>query len=139
LTPPLIPAKAGIQAGNLSTAGSPLAQDLGEGDAFAPEMKHAGRVMSFYVYILANRRNGTLYIGMTDDLARRVWQHRTGALPGFTSRYGLKILVWYELHDTRESAFLRERQLKKWNRAWKLRLIEHMNPLWRDLFEQLNQ
>ena len=93
--------------------------------------------MSFYVYILASRRNGTLYIGMTDDLAKRVWMHRTGLLPGFTKQYGVKMLVWYEQHETRESAFTRERQLKKWNRAWKLALIERTNPTWRDLYGDL--
>ena len=93
--------------------------------------------MSFYVYLLANRRNGTLYIGMTGDLAKRVWMHRVGALPGFTKQYGTKMLVWYEQHETRESAFVRERQIKKWNRAWKLRLIEQMNPLWRDLYDDI--
>jgi len=93
--------------------------------------------MSFFVYILASRRNGTFYIGMTDDLARRIWEHRTGAVPGFTRKYGVKMLVWYEPHATRESAFLRERQLKKWNRAWKLQLIEQMNPDWRDLYDDL--
>ena len=93
--------------------------------------------MSFYVYLLANRRNGTLYVGMTDDLAKRVWMHRVGALPGFTKQHGIKTLVWYEQHETRESAFVRERQIKKWNRAWKLRLIVQMNPLWRDLYEDI--
>ena len=93
--------------------------------------------MSFYVYIVASRRNGTLYIGMTDDLARRTWQHRTGVVPGFTKTYGVSMLVWYEVHETREYAFARERQLKKWNRAWKLRLIERMNPTWRDLWDDL--
>jgi len=84
--------------------------------------------MNFFVYILASRRNGTLYIGMTDDLVRRIWEHRTGTVPGFTSMYNVKMLVWYEQHETRESAFMRERQLKKWNRSWKLELIEQMNP-----------
>jgi putative endonuclease len=93
--------------------------------------------MSFFVYILAGRRNGTLYIGMTDNLARRVWEHRTGAVPGFTRKYDVKLLVWYEVHDSRESAFRRERQLKKWNRAWKLSLIEKTNPTWRDLSGEL--
>jgi putative endonuclease len=93
--------------------------------------------MSFFVYILASRRNGTLYIGMTDDLIRRVWEHRTGAVPGFTRKYRVKMLVWYEQHETRETAFQRERQLKKWNRAWKLELIERFNPTWRDLFDEL--
>jgi putative endonuclease len=93
--------------------------------------------VSFYVYILASRRNGTLYVGMTDDLVRRTWQHRTGAIPGFTKAYGVKMLVWYEAHETRESAFGHERQIKKWNRAWKLQLIEQMNPTWRDLWDDL--
>jgi putative endonuclease len=93
--------------------------------------------MSFFVYILASHRNGTLYIGMTDDLARRIWQHRVEAVPGFTKKYGVKTLVWYEQHETRESAFTRERQLKKWNRAWKLQLIEGLNPTWRDLYDDL--
>jgi putative endonuclease len=93
--------------------------------------------MSFYVYILASRRNGTLYIGMTDDLVRRMWEHRNGFVPGFTSRYGVKLLVWYEPHESRESAFARERRLKKWNRGWKLQLIEAANPLWRDLWEEI--
>jgi len=84
--------------------------------------------MNFFVYILASRRNGTLYIGMTDDLVRRIWEHRTGTVPGFTSMYNVKMLVWHEQHETRESAFMRERQLKKWNRSWKLELIEQMNP-----------
>jgi putative endonuclease len=94
--------------------------------------------MAFYVYILASRRNGTLYIGMTDDLSRRVWQHKTGELPGFTRRYGIKILVWYDVFETRDAAFLRERQMKEWRRAWKLELIEASNPQWADLYETLN-
>jgi putative endonuclease len=93
--------------------------------------------MSFFVYILASRRNGTSYIGMTDNLARRVWEHQSGAIPGFTKKYGVKLLVWYEAHDSRESAFRRERQIKKWNRAWKLRLIERVNRAWRDLTAEL--
>ena len=93
--------------------------------------------MSFFVYILASRRNGTLYIGMTDDLARRTWQHQTGAMEGFTKKYAVKTLVWYEVHDSRETAFQRERQIKKWNRAWKPQLIEKTNPGWRDLAEDL--
>jgi putative endonuclease len=86
---------------------------------------------------LASRRNGTLYIGMTDDLIRRVWEHRVGAVAGFTQKYGVKSLVWYEQHESREFAFQRERQMKKWNRAWKLRLIEGFNPEWKDLFADL--
>src|SRR5262249_5715250 len=93
--------------------------------------------MSFWVYILASRRNGTLYVGMTDDLVRRVWEHRNGAVPGFTRKYAVKILVWYEQHETRETAFQRERQMKRWNRAWKLQLIEAINPGWKDLSDEL--
>jgi putative endonuclease len=92
----------------------------------------------FYAYIVASRRNGTIYIGMTDDLGRRVYQHKTKEIGGFTARYGCNILVWYETHDTREGAFIRERQLKEWRRSWKLRLIEEANPTWSDLYETLN-
>ena len=93
--------------------------------------------MSFYVYILASRKNGTLYIGMTDDLVRRVWMHREGLLQGFTKEHGVKILVWYEQHETRESAFVRERAMKKWNRAWKIELVQKTNSEWRDLYDDL--
>ena len=93
--------------------------------------------MAFYVYMLASKRNGTLYIGMTDDLLKRVWMHREGILPGFTRDYAVKHLVWYGAHASRESALLRERQMKKWNRAWKIELIESGNPQWRDLVEGL--
>ena len=89
--------------------------------------------MSFFVYMLASRQNGTLYVGMTDNLARRVWEHQSGAVAGFTKRYGVKTLVWYELHESRETAFQRERQLKKWNCAWKIELVERANPQWSDL------
>jgi putative endonuclease len=88
--------------------------------------------------MLASKRNGTLYIGMTDDLLKRVWLHREGILPGFTRDYGVKHLVWYETHESRESALSRERQMKKWNRAWKLELIESNNPNWSDLSEGLS-
>jgi putative endonuclease len=94
--------------------------------------------MSFYVYILASRRNGTLYVGMTDDLVKRIWMHRNGVLSGFTKEYGVKMLVWYEQHDTRAAALMRERQLKRWNRAWKLRITEEMNPTWRDLYDEIS-
>ncbi len=93
--------------------------------------------MSFFVYILGSRRNGTLYVGMTDDLVRRTWEHREGVTGGFTKQYGVKCLFWYEAHETRDAALLRERQIKKWNRVWKLELIETANPAWRDLTEDL--
>ncbi len=89
--------------------------------------------MVFYVYILASGRNGTLYIGSTDDLARRIEEHRSGAVLGFTRKYGVAVLVWFEVHETRESALARERAMKKWNRAWKIALIEKENSGWNDL------
>jgi putative endonuclease len=94
--------------------------------------------MAFYVYILASRRNGTLYIGMTDNLIQRVWMHKNEVARGFTKQYGVKTLVWYEQHETREAALTRERQMKKWNRAWKIQAIEQMTPLWSDLYEGLS-
>ncbi len=94
--------------------------------------------MSFWVYITASKRNGTLYIGQTDNLARRIWQHKQGIGAKFTSDYTVNKLVWYEAHDTRYSARTREAQMKKWNRLWKLRVIEEMNPDWRDLYEGLS-
>ena len=94
--------------------------------------------MAFFVYIVASKRNGTLYIGMTDDLPKRAWQHKNSVIKGFTRDYGVKALVWYETHNSRESALLRERRMKKWNRAWKLELIEKQNPDWLDLSESLS-
>ena len=89
------------------------------------------------VYLLASQRNGTLYAGVTSDLVGRVYKHRNGLLPGFTREYGVKLLVWYETHATMASAIFREKRIKKWNRAWKLELIEANNPDWRDLAEDL--
>jgi putative endonuclease len=91
----------------------------------------------FFVYILASQRNGTLYIGRTDDLGFRLEQHRTGSLKGFTWKYGIYRLVYYEVHPSRETAFVRERQMKKWRRAWKLELIERFNPAWNDLTDDI--
>lgn len=93
----------------------------------------------FYVYILASARNGTLYVGQTDDLRKRAWEHREKLRPGFTARHAVTRLVWYEPHDTRESARAREHAMKRWYRAWKLRLIEETNPDWEDLYDCLNQ
>jgi len=89
------------------------------------------------VYILASRRNGTLYIGVTSNLPKRVWEHRTGVVHGFTARYGCKMLAWYELHSTMQNAITREKQLKACSRKKKLALIEAMNPTWRDLYDEL--
>lgn len=91
------------------------------------------------VYIMTNKRNGVLYTGMTSHLAQRVWQHREGIADGFTKKYGCKMLVWFERHDTMESAILREKQIKAGNRKRKLALIEAKNPTWRDLFEDIAQ
>jgi putative endonuclease len=89
------------------------------------------------VYILASRRNGTLYVGVTSDLARRISEHRSDAVAGFTKQYGVHTLVYVEFHDTMENAILREKQLKRWKRVWKLQLIERDNPQWRDLYDEL--
>ena len=86
-----------------------------------------------YVYIMASRRNGTLYIGVTSDLPRRAWEHREGLVAGFTRKHGCKLLVWYEAHDDLQEARLRELQMKK----WKLSSIELMNPDWQDLYPKL--
>jgi putative endonuclease len=94
--------------------------------------------MSFWVYILASKRNGTLYTGHTDDLPHRTGQHQHENLKGFTSKYDVKILVWFEEHQTRIQARTREKQIKEWRRAWKLRLIEMTNPDWKDLSLDLN-
>ena len=87
------------------------------------------------VYILASKRNGTLYIGVTSDLIKRTWEHTNDSGEGFTKRYRVHRLVYYELHEDMESAIRREKQMKKWNRGWKLELIEKQNPDWRDLWE----
>ncbi|TNE67824.1 MAG: GIY-YIG nuclease family protein [Alphaproteobacteria bacterium] len=93
--------------------------------------------MSYYTYMLASRRNGTLYIGVTNDLARRVAEHKQHLASGFTDKYDVTRLVWYELHATAEAAIAREKRLKRYKRAWKLGLIEAMNPDWSDLYETL--
>jgi len=89
------------------------------------------------VYILANQRNGTLYIGVTNDIARRSGEHRADAVDGFSKRYGIHMLVYAEFHSTMLDAILREKQMKKWRREWKLSLIERENPEWRDLYDDL--
>ena len=109
-TPPIvIPAKAGIQK--------------------VTNMKQP------CVYIMSNKRNGTLYIGVTSNLIQRVWQHKNSLVPGFTKRYSTHTLVWYESHETMENAISREKRLKEWKRAWKVQLIEQSNPEWRDLYD----
>jgi len=90
------------------------------------------------VYIMTNRKNGALYVGVTSDLKRRAWEHRQGLVEGFSKRYGLKRLVYFELHPTMASAIQREKQLKAWKRAWKIELIQEENPNWNDLFHLLD-
>jgi putative endonuclease len=86
------------------------------------------------VYILASKRNGTLYIGVTSDLVKRIWEHKNNMVEGFTKQYNVHLLVWYELHESMESAIIREKRLKNWKRKWKLELIERSNPKWLDLY-----
>ena len=90
------------------------------------------------VYILASKRNGTLYIGVTSDLVRRVWEHKNDLARGFTKEHGVHTLVWYEVHPTMDSAITREKRLKNWKREWKLDLIEGVNPMWDDLYDKLD-
>jgi putative endonuclease len=89
------------------------------------------------VYILASKRNGTLYVGVTSDLVKRIWEHKNNMVEGFTKRYMVKQLVWYELHESMESAIMREKRIKDWKRAWKLELIESKNPDWLDLYDTI--
>ena len=89
--------------------------------------------MSYFVYLLANKRNGPLYVGVTNDLARRTGEHKEKAIPGFTRRYDVDILVWFETFNDINDAIAREKQIKGWNRVWKIRLIEKNNPVWNDL------
>ena len=91
----------------------------------------------YYVYILANQRNGTIYIGVTNDLIKRVYEHKNNLVNGFTKKYAVHLLVYYEQYEEIESAIIREKWLKKWNRKWKLKLMEKVNPKWKDLYEDL--
>jgi len=94
--------------------------------------------MSYYVYLLASDRNGTLYLGVTNDIVRRVYEHKSKAVAGFTKRYAVDKLVWFEIYDDPTTAIAREKELKKWRRAWKIRLIEEQNPQWIDLYSQIS-
>jgi len=89
------------------------------------------------VYLLTSKRNGTLYTGVTSDLLKRIWEHKNNQVEGFTSKYRVHTLVWYEMHDTMESAIQREKAIKNWKRVWKIRTIESVNPTWRDLYPEL--
>ena len=91
----------------------------------------------YYVYILASKRNGTLYTGVTSDLVRRVWEHKTRAIPGFTSKYNVNQLVYFEQHNDVMEAIKREKNIQAWKRLWKIRLIEEFNSIWKDLYEEI--
>jgi putative endonuclease len=91
-----------------------------------------------WVYLMTNKKNGTLYVGVTSDISRRAWEHRDGVIDAFTKRYGLKRLVYAEFHEDIRDAIRREPRIKKWPRAWKVRLIHADNPNWDDLYERLN-
>jgi putative endonuclease len=93
--------------------------------------------MAYYVYILASRRDGATYVGITNDLVRRIYEHRQKAVPSFTSKYGITRLVWFETYDDPTSAISREKELKKWKRSWKVQLIETENPQWNDMYESI--
>ena len=90
------------------------------------------------VYILASKPHGTLYVGVTSNLVQRIWQHKNDLVEGFTKRYGVHRLLWYEMHDSMENAIQREKAIKQWNRAWKIELIEKGNPTWRDSYHEID-
>ncbi len=89
------------------------------------------------VYILASKWHGTLYVGVTSKLIKRVWEHKYSPVPGFAKKYNVKMLVFYEMHASMEAAIIREKQIKKWKRGWKIKLIEKMNPVWDDLYDEI--
>ena len=107
------------------------------GESRNPEKKEMHVDKQPAVYILASKRNGTLYTGVTSNLVKRVWEHKNDLVGGFTNRYNVHRLVWYELHDNMESAVTREKRIKGWKRAWKLELIESANPDWQDLYPRI--
>jgi len=127
----MVPGRQGLarcrpQAYPLSLRGAPKGA--------SPESITPASAMAYYVYLMASRKHGTLYLGVTNDLVRRSHEHRTKSAEGFTARYGVDKLVWFETHDEVLSAITREKELKKWRRDWKIRLIEEQNPEWIDLY-----
>jgi putative endonuclease len=100
-------------------------------------LRHVADVRQFYVYILASRPGGTIYVGVTNNLVRRVYEHRNGVVPGFTKQYNVHQLVYFEVHSTALTAIQREKNMKHWPRSWKTRLIAQSNPTWRDLYEEI--
>lgn len=106
-------------------------------NAYRTDERRLGLLKGGWVYIITNRPEGTLYIGVTSNIARRAWEHREGVVEGFSKRYGLKRLVYVEWHESIEDAIRREKRLKKWPRAWKIDLIRKTNPYWRDMYDEL--
>jgi putative endonuclease len=102
-------------------------------------LRELGMDKSSYVYILANAPNGTLYVGVTSNLIKLIWEHRESLVDGFSKQYGIKNLVWYEAHTEITEAIRREKQIKKWDRAWKIELIQESNPRWRDLYADITK
>jgi putative endonuclease len=94
-------------------------------------------IMAYYVYLIASRKDGAIYVGVTNDIVRRIYEHRIKAVPGYASRYNITRLVWFEIYDDPISAISREKELKKWKRSWKVQLIEAQNPAWNDLYETI--
>lgn len=130
----VIPADAGIcrrQKSETQRTKPPLIDHSGGGQ------NPSGHKGVYYVYIMASKRNGTLYIGVTSDLAKRVYEHKNDFVDGFTKRYGVHTLVYYEVGESQDGSLWREKNLKSWRRRWKIRLIESVNPEWRDLYEEI--
>jgi putative endonuclease len=103
----------------------------------SPRKRGSRDVKNYYVYILSSKRNGTLYTGVTSDLVKRVYEHKNGLVEGFTKKYDVHNLVWYEMHKSAETAITREKQIKKWKRVWKIEMIEKENLDWKDLYEDI--
>ena len=118
---------------NLEIPGLVLTHHPGMTLVESPKIK----VMNYYVYIIASRKDGAIYVGVTNDIVRRIYEHRIKAVPGFASRYNITRLVWFEVYDDPVSAISREKELKKWKREWKVALIEAQNPQWDDLYESI--
>ena len=111
----------------------------GRREAASPESITPGGAVVYYVYILASRKHGTLYLGVTNDLVRRVCEHKSHVVPGFNSRYGVHLLVWFEYYDDIVNAIARDKELKKWRHEWKINLIERSNPNWVDLYDSISR
>jgi putative endonuclease len=132
IQPPVIPTKVGIHGSTARAADKSIPASAGMTAVYM-----IGNGKPFFVYLLASGVRGTLYVGVTSNLLQRVWQHKNKELPGFTARYGVDRLVWYEMHASAEAAITREKQIKEWKRNWKINLIERDNLNWLDLYPAL--